>query len=48
LNPYCLASQHSLIMSSFVAVLRIIVVSIISARLRRVSFIFLWFSVFAG
>jgi len=43
LNPYCLASQHSLIMSSFVAVLRIIVLSIISARLRLVNFIFLWF-----
>ena len=38
---YCLASQHSFIMSSFVAVLRTSVLSIICARLCLVSFIFL-------
>jgi len=46
LNPCCLASQHSFIISSFVAVLRTIVLSIISARLRLVNFISGGFSAF--
>lgn len=40
LNAYCLASQHSFIMSFFVAVLRMAVLSIMLASSCRVSFIF--------
>ncbi len=39
LNPYCFASQHSFIISSFVAVLRTIVVSIMLASSCLESFI---------